>query len=83
MVPVYYGPKHSQKCHLWGGVSSRDATPLCIFTDNLTIERYKDILEGHILLTAQVLYSDGYTFQHDNDPNHRTHAKKHGSKRVT
>lgn len=59
-----------------GWVSSRGATPLCIFTGNLTKERYVDILNGYLLETANVLYGDGWVFQHDNDPKHKAHYTK-------
>lgn len=76
VTPVYQRPKHTQKFHLWGGVSARGATPLCVFTGILTKEGYIDILEGHLLPFMQVMYPDGCTFQHDNDPKHTAHTTK-------
>ena len=69
-TPVFQRPKHCPKFHMWGGVSSRGVTPLCIFRENLTKELFVDILEGHLLPTAQVLYEDGWCLQQDNDPKH-------------
>ena len=71
--PLYQRPKHSHKFHMWGGVSLRGVTPLCVFEGNLTSERYTSILEGHLLPTASVLYGDGWILQQDNDPKHRAH----------
>ena len=47
------------------------ATPLCVFEGNITSEQYTDILEGHLLPTAQVLYGDNWILQQDNDPKHK------------
>lgn len=69
--PLYVRPKHSAKFHVWGAISSRGTTPLCIFQENLTSQLYTDILEGYLLPTAEVLYPDGWVFQQDNDPKHR------------
>lgn len=67
---VFERPKHCPKFHLWGGVSSRGATPLCIFQENLTKERYVDILDSYLLPTAQVLYENDWWLLQDNDPKH-------------
>ena len=74
--PIYQRPKHSPKFHMWGAISTRGATPLCIFTGNLTKERYVDILNGHLLPTAQTLYENNWIFQHDNDPKHTARYTK-------
>ena len=77
VIPLFPRPKHSPKFHMWGGISARGTTPLCIFENNLTKERYTEILEGHLLPTAQVLYPDGWIFQQDNDPKHMAgHARQ-------
>lgn len=75
-VPLYQRPKHSQKFHAWGGVSLRGTTPLCVFTGNMTSEMYTNILEGHLLMSAEVLYPDGFIFQQDNDPKHTAKTTK-------
>ena len=68
--PQYPRPKHSPKFHMWGGVSTRGVMPLCIFTENLTKEKYVEILEGHLIQMAQIYYPDGWVLQQDNDPKH-------------
>jgi len=74
---LYQRPKHSPKFHVWGGVSSRGAMPLCVFDCNMTAEVYTDILEGFLLPTAHTLFEDGFVLQQDNDPKHTSrHAKR-------
>ena len=75
-IPLYQRPKHSPKFHMWGGISSLGTTPLCIFTENLTSERYISILETHLIPTVQVLYGNDWVLQQDNDPKHTAHRTK-------
>lgn len=73
---VFERPKHCPKFHMWGGVSSRGATPLCIFEENLTKELYVEILKDFLLPTAQVLYENDWWLQQDNDPKHTARYTK-------
>ena len=75
-VPLYQRWKHSQKFHVWGGVSLRGTTPLCVFLGNMNSEMYKSIQEGHFLMSEEVLYPDGFIFQQDNVPNTLLRRKK-------
>ena len=42
-------PKHPVKVHVWGGISRRGATAVCIFEGIMTAPLYCDILEGTLL----------------------------------
>ena len=41
--------KHPAKVHVWGGISSRVAIAIVIFTGILTATRYTDILEASLV----------------------------------
>lgn len=63
-------PKHPPKIQVWGGISTRGATPIVIFTGNLIATRYTRILDAALLPFLEQHYPDGHRFQQDNDPKH-------------
>ena len=73
--PVRYKmkAKHPPKVNVWGGISSRGATKVAVFTGTLTATRYVDILEAALLPFLETVYPDGHRFQQDNDPKHTSH----------
>ena len=66
-------PKHPYKVHVWGGISKRGVTNLVIFTGILRKEFYVEtILRDTLLPFVQEVFPDGYRFQQDNDPKHKS-----------
>jgi hypothetical protein len=63
--------RHGPKLHLWAGISARGATQIEIFDKNLNARRYVNILRKH-KPEMDNLYEDGYWFQQDNHPVHRS-----------
>ena len=63
-------PKHPPKIHVWGGISSRGATPIVMFTETLIATKYTRILDAALLPFIHQHYPDGHCFQQDSDPKH-------------
>jgi hypothetical protein len=53
-------PKHSYKVNVWGGISYRGRTDICIFTGIMDSEIYQKILEDNLLPFASAKYPDGF-----------------------
>lgn len=65
--------KHPFKVHVWAGISKCGATPVLIFTGIMKKEFYiEEILRNVLVPFAQRAFSDGYRFQQDNDPKHKS-----------
>ena len=58
--------KFPTKIMVWGAISQRGATPLCIVDSTVNSAKYCDILNGFLLETAHALYPDRWRFQQDN-----------------
>lgn len=69
-APLHGKPKHPLKVHLWGGISCRGATSICIFTGTLTATCYTQILDQALIPFLSTYYPDGHRYQQDNDPKH-------------
>lgn len=65
-------PKHPLKVHIWGAISMKGASPLVIFTENLTAIRYGKILESGLVPFIRAKFPHHHRFQQDNDPKHRS-----------
>jgi len=63
-------PKHPIKIHVWGGISSKGATNIIMFTGILNAERLAKVLEAGLLPFIRDHYPDGHRLQQDNDPKH-------------
>lgn len=63
-------PKHPLKVHVWGGISSKGATGIVIFTGILTATRYAEILSAALLPFIHKKYPLGHHLYQDNDPKH-------------
>jgi len=48
---------------VWGAISQRGATPLCIVDGTVNSPKYCEILSGFLLETAHVLYPEEWRFQ--------------------
>ena len=64
-------PKHPPKIHVWGGISSRSANPIVMFTGTFIATRYTRILDAALVLFIQQRYPNGHRFQQDNNPKHK------------
>ncbi|XP_065927438.1 uncharacterized protein [Magallana gigas] len=62
-------PKHSYKVNVWGGISHRGRTSICIFSGIMDSEIYQKILEDNLLPFATANYPDGFRLYQDNDRN--------------
>lgn len=58
--------KHPFKVHIWAGISKCGATGVNIHQD------LEEILQNVLLPFTQRAFSDGYRFQQDNDPKHKS-----------
>ena len=62
--------KHPVKIHVWGGISSRGATNVVMFSGIMDAPRYQQILEAGLLPFLNECFPDGHRVQQDNDPKH-------------
>lgn len=75
--------KHPVKIHIWGGISSRGATDIVMFTGIMDARRLSRVLEVGLLPFLRSHYPDGHRLQQDNDPKHASKLiedffEKHG-----
>jgi hypothetical protein len=69
-------PTHSPQVMVWGAISSRGATPLIFIKGSVNSQKYIKILEEALISTMDFLYPDGYIFQQDNAPCHKSRIVK-------
>lgn len=62
--------KHPVKIHIWGGISSKGATNIIMFTGVINAERLETVLEVGLLPFIRDKFAAGHRLQHDNDPKH-------------
>ena len=62
--------------HVWGGISVRGATQVCIFTGCMESQGYQKILERNLLPFINHVYPDGHRLWQDNDPKHTSNSTK-------
>ena len=62
--------KHPVKVHVWGGISCRGATAVCIFEGTMDRHLYTENLERTLFPFIEEVYPYGHRFMQDNDPKH-------------
>ena len=63
-------PKHPVKVFVWGGISSRGATDVVIFSGIMDAKLYIRILSTGLIPFMQKYPTVSFRFQQDNDPKH-------------
>lgn len=63
-------PKHPTKVHVWGGISWKGRTEVCIFDGIMDAEQYIDILKVTLVPFFQRIYPAGSKCMQDNEPKH-------------
>lgn len=69
-------PKHAYKVHVWGGISYRGRTSICIFTGIMDSVIYQKILEDNLVQFTKQRFPDGYRLYQDNDRKHTSKSTK-------
>lgn len=65
--------KYPYKVHVWADISKRGATSIVLFTGIMRSEFYvESILRDTLLPFVNQTFPDGYRFQQDNDPKHKS-----------
>lgn len=67
---TFYRPKHPLKVHVWGGISLRGPTPLCIFEGKMDAPMYVEILQKTLKPFIDDVYPESHRLFQDNDPKH-------------
>lgn len=63
-----FRPKHPPKVHVWGGISLRGPTGICIFEGKMNAPMYTDILQKTLKPFIDEVYPDSHRLFQDNDP---------------
>ena len=69
-------PKHPVKVHVWGGISARGCTGVCIFDGKMNAALFMQILDRTLLPFIREVYPDGCMLVQDNDPKHSSKAAR-------
>ena len=72
----FHRPKHPLKVHVWGGISLKGTTGICIFDGIMEKTLFIEILGQTLLPFVEKVFPDGCRFMQDNDPKHNSNAAK-------
>jgi len=65
--------KHPYEVNVWASISKRGAMPIVIFTGIMKSDFYvESILRVTLLPFVNQTFPDGYRFQQDNNPKHKS-----------
>ena len=69
---LFCRPKHPIKVHVWGGISVRGRTGICIFEGVMDRFLFTEILDATLLPFIRTLFPPpmGHRYMQDNDPKH-------------
>ena len=62
--------KHPIKIHIWGGISTKGATSLVMFTGIMNAERLGAVYKAGLVPFIQERFPDGHRLYQDNNPKH-------------
>ena len=62
--------KHPIKIHIWGGISSKGATSLVLFTGIMNADCLGAVYKAGLIPFIQERFPDGHRLYQDNDPKH-------------
>ena len=68
--------KHPIKIHIWGGISSRRATSLVMFTEIMNAQRLGAVFEAGLIPFIQGRFPDWHRLYQDNDSKHSSKCIK-------
>ena len=71
---LYCRPKHPLKVHVWGGISLKGATRICIFDGIMDKTLFIEILDKTLVPFVHNSFPNGVRFMQDNDPKHNSKA---------
>lgn len=63
-------PKHPAKIHIWGGISTRGATRIVMFSGTMNAIKYGKIIEARLVPFVWAFFPDEHRLQQDSDPKH-------------
>jgi hypothetical protein len=76
---ISFRPKHPLKVHVWGGISLRGPTGLCVFEGKMDAEMYLyvGILKSRLKPFIDKVYPDSHRLMQDNNPNTHQNRLQH------
>ena len=70
---IPYRAKHPVKVHVWGGISKKGRTGICVFEGTMDRFLFTEILDKTLVPFIEAEYPTHHRFMQDNDPKHTSH----------